>query len=248
MPKLTLMLDRKTVQVYDLERPVIRVGRIAEMDIVIDNVSVSRRQAEIQREGDAWVVRDIGSSNGTFVNGERLTGDRKLQAGDEIGIGKYSLFFERAGSDAEAARAPAVATAPAASAPRAAAARPAAAARSESTMFLEPEEVDQLRKSVAQKRQAHVVWEAGGRTGTHFLGAEGSAALIGTGELCDLRVPSGPKHHVLVVRGAHAVEVRNLSFWRRMRVKGQPVVRARLAAGDVVEIAGLKLTFMDEVR
>jgi hypothetical protein len=243
MPKLTLMLDRTTVQVYDLERPVIRVGRIAEMDIVIDNVSVSRRQAEIQREGDGWVVRDIGSSNGTFVNGERLTGDRKLQAGDEIAIGKYSLFFERAGAAAEAA--PAVA--PAAPAPRAAA-RPAAAARSESTMFLEPEEVDQLRKSVAQKRQAHVVWEAGGRTGTHFLGSEGSAALIGTGELCDVRVPRGPKHHVLVVRGAHAVEVRNLSFWRRMRVKGQPAVRARLSDGDVVEIAGLKLTFMDEVR
>ena len=244
MPKLTLMLDRTTVQVYDLERPVIRVGRIAEMDIVIDNVSVSRRQAEIQREGDGWVV-DIGSSNGTFVNGERLTGDRKLQAGDEIAIGKYSLFFERAGAAAEAA--PAAAAAPAAPAPRAAA-RPAAAARSESTMFLEPEEVDQLRKSVAQKRQAHVVWEAGGRTGTHFLGAEGSAALIGTGELCDVRVPRGPKHHVLIVRGAHAVEVRNLSFWRRMRVKGQPAVRARLSGGDVVEIAGLKLTFLDEVR
>jgi hypothetical protein len=233
MPKLTLMLDRKTVQVYDLERPVIRVGRLAEMDIVIDNVSVSRRQAEIQREGDGWIVRDIGSSNGTFVNGERLTADRKLQAGDEIGIGKYSLFFERAGSGAEAPRA---------------AARPAAAARSEATMCPEPEEVDQLRKPVEQKRQAHVLWESGGRTGTHFVGAEGSAALIGTGELCDVRVPRGPKHHVLVVRGAHALEVRNLSFWRRMRVKGEAAVRARLSGGDVVEIAGLKLTFMDEVR
>jgi len=245
MPKLTLMLDRKTVQVYDLERPVIRVGRIAEMDIVIDNVSVSRRQAEIQREGDGWIVRDIGSSNGTFVNGERLNGDRKLQAGDEIGIGKYSLFFERAGSAAEVA--PAVAAAPTAP-PARAPARPAAASRSESTMFLEPDEVEQLRKSVAQKRQAHVLWEAGGRRGTHFLGAEGSAALVGTGELCDVRVPRGPKHHVLVMRGTQAVEVRNLSFWRRMRVKGQSVLRARLSDGDVVEIAGLKLTFMDEVR
>jgi len=243
MPKLTLMLDRKTVQVYDLERAVIRVGRIAEMDIVIDNVSVSRRQAEIQREGEGWIVRDIGSSNGTFVNGERLSGDRKLQAGDEIGIGKYSLFFERSSAAAEAAP-PATAPAPP---PPSAAPRPARA-RSEATMFLEPEEVDQLRKSAAQKRQAHLLWESAGRSGTHFFGAEGSAALIGTGELCDVRVPRGPKHHLLVVRGSQAVEVRNLSFWRRMRVKGQSVVRARLSGGDVVEIAGLKLTFMDEVR
>ena len=243
MPRLTLMLDRKTVQVYDVDRSVIRVGRIAEMDIVIDNVSVSRRQAEIQREGDGWIVRDIGSSNGTFVNGERLSGDRKLQPGDEIGIGKYSIFFERAGAAAEAAPA-AVAAAPP---PPRAAARPTPA-RSEATMFLEPEEVDQLRKSVAQKRQAHVLWESGGRSGTHFFGAEGSAVLIGTDELCDVRVPRGPRHHVLVVRGAQAVEVRNLSFWRRMRVKGQSLVRARLSGGDIVEIGGLKLTFMDEVR
>jgi FHA domain-containing protein len=241
MPKLTLMLDRKTVQVYDLERPVIRVGRIAEMDIVIDNVSVSRRQAEIERDGDGWVVRDIGSSNGTFVNGERLTGDRPLRAGDEIGIGKYSLFFERAGSDA-----PAAPDAP--PAPRPSAAPRPARQRSDATMMLEPDEVDQLRKSVAQKRQAHLVWESGGRSGTHFLGAEGTAALIGTGELCDVRVPRGPKHHVLAIRGIQGVEVRNLSFWRRMRVKGQATLRARLGGGDVVEIAGLKLTFMDEVR
>lgn len=239
MPKLTLMLDRKIVQVYDLDRPVIRVGRIAEMDIVIDNVSVSRRQAEIQREGDGWVVRDIGSSNGTFVNGQRLTGDRPLRAGDEIGIGKYSLFFERAGAEA-APPPPPPPTAPVSAAPR-------PARRSDATMMLEPDEVEKLRKSVAQKRQAHVVWESGGRSGTHFLGAEG-AALFGTGELCDVRVPRAPKHHVLVVRGAQGVEVRNLSFWRRMRVKGKPVVRARLAGGDVVEIAGLRLTFMDEAR
>src|SRR5262245_14127457 len=134
MPKLTLMLDRKVEQVYDLERPVIRVGRIAEMDIVIDNVSVSRRQAEIQREGDGWIVRAIASSNGTFVNGERLNGDRKLQPGDEIGIGKYSLFFERAGTAADA---PAAVTAPTAPPPRAPV-RPTRE-RSEATMFLEPE-------------------------------------------------------------------------------------------------------------
>src|SRR5690242_17137971 len=81
MPKLTLVQDRRTVQIYDLDQPVIRIGRVPGMDIQIDDVSISRRQAEIQQEGDHWVVRDIGSSNGTFVNGERLAGDRPLKAG-----------------------------------------------------------------------------------------------------------------------------------------------------------------------
>jgi predicted component of type VI protein secretion system len=234
MPRLTLMLDRKTVQVYDLDAPVIRVGRVPEMDIVIDNVSVSRRQAEIQQQGEGWVVRDIGSSNGTFVNGERLTGDRPLRPGDEIAIGKYSLFFERVPSGA----------APAAAAPG----RLTPAAQGDATMYLKPDEVEQLQRSVAQKRQAHLVWEAGDRRGTHYLPREAASVLIGTSERCDLRVPRGPKQHVLVARASQGFEVRNLSFWRRMRVRGQVTKRARLASGDVIEIGGLRLTFMDEVR
>ena len=231
MPKLTLMLERKTVQIYDLEQPLIRVGRSPEMDIVIDNASVSRWQAEIQHQSDHWVVRDIGSSNGTFVNGQRLTDDHPLRAGDAISFGKVSLFFEHV---------------PAGEAP-AAPARPTPAARADATMYLKPEEVEQLQKGAAQKRQAHVRWEAGGQSGVHYLG-DAATVLVGTSERCDLRVPRGPKHHLLVTRDARGVEVRNLSFWRRMRVQGQSTARARLASGNVVEIGGLKLTFMDEVR
>src|SRR5262249_54041451 len=110
MPKLTLVLDRKTVNVYDLEGPVIQVGRAPGLEIVINNASVSRQPAEIRREGDGWVVRDIGSSNGTFVNGERLNADRALRPGDEISFGQFLLFFER---DLATARAGAPAAAPA---------------------------------------------------------------------------------------------------------------------------------------
>ena len=115
-------------------------------------------------------------------------------------------------------------------------------------MYLKPEEVEQLQKSVAQKRQAHLQWEAGGRRGTHNLAADGSATLVGTSDKCDLRVPAGPKRHILVARRSDGFEARNLSFWRRMYVNGPSNSRARLANGDVIEMAGLKLTFMDEVR
>jgi hypothetical protein len=236
MPKLTLVLDRKTVEVYDLDLPLIRIGRTPGVEIVIDNVSVSRRQAELARDGARWVVRDSGSSNGTFVNGERLAADRPLVAGAEISFGKFSLFFESDLKVVEPARPEAAA---------AAAARPAP--RGDSTMYLRPDEVESIQKSAAQKRQAHVLWESGGRRGTQYLDQQ-QAVLIGTSELCDVRVPSGPKHHVLVIRAAQGFEARNLSWWRRMRVKGVVTARTRLANGDVVEIGGLKLTFMDELR
>jgi predicted component of type VI protein secretion system len=237
MPKLTLVQDRKTVQIYDLDQPVIRIGRVPGMDIQIDDVSISRRQAEIQHEGDRWVVRDIGSSNGTFVNGERLAGDRPLKAGDEISIGPFSLFFERGIASYQ----PRSREAAAEEAPHPApAARPAGPA--DSTAYLAPEEIERIEREAAQKRQAHLIWEVGAARATHYLAA-GGAALIGRSDLCDLRVPKGPRQHLLVIRVGDGFEARNLSFWRRMRVRGQVTARARLHTGDVIEMGPLRLTF-----
>ena len=239
MPKLTLVLDRKTVDVYDLAGPVIQVGRAPGLEIVIGNPSVSRQQAEIRREGEGWVVRDIGSSNGTFVNGERLNADRVLRPGDEISFGKYLLFFER---DLATARV----GAPVAGAPAAAAPPPVETA--DSTTFMTPEQVVRLQQATARKRQPHVLWEAAGLRGMHYLSVDPGSQLIGTSPQCALRVPGGPRHHVLVVRSARGFAVRNLSFWRRMRVQGKVVKQADLRTGDVVQIGRLRLTFMDELR
>ena len=237
MPKLTLVQDRKTVQIFDLDQPVIRIGRVPGMDIQIDDVSISRRQAEIQQEGDRWVVRDIGSSNGTFVNGERLAGDRPLRAGDEISIGQFSLFFERGIASYQ----PRAREAAAKEAPRPAPA-PRPAGPADSTAYLAPQEIERIEREAAQKRQAHLIWEVGATRATHYLAA-GGGALIGRSELCDLRVPKGPRQHLLVIRVGDGFEARNLSFWRRMRVRGQVTARARLHTGDVIEMGPLRLTF-----
>src|SRR5215475_6385256 len=95
MPKLTLVVERRALKVYDLNATVVRIGREADMDVVIDNVSVSRRQAEIRLESGGWVLRDLGSGNGTCLNGRRVDGGAALKPGDEIAFGKYSLFFDR---------------------------------------------------------------------------------------------------------------------------------------------------------
>jgi len=239
MPKLTLVLDRKTVEIYDLDQPVIRIGRVPGMDIQIDDVSVSRRQAEIQQDGDHWLVRDIGSSNGTFVNGERLAGDRPLKAGDEIAIGQFSLFFERGLASFQPR--PRAEARPRESAPAPAAPRPAG--RGDATMYMAAEEIEKVQKEGAQKRQAHLIWEVGPTRATHYLASNGGA-LIGRSAMCDLRVPRGPRQHILVLRIGDGFEVRNLSFWRRMRVRGEATSRARLRSGDVIEVGALRLTFM----
>ena len=113
-------------------------------------------------------------------------------------------------------------------------------------MHINPHEVKELLKDADRKKRAHFVWESGGEQGTHYL-SEAPAVLIGTDELCDLRVPKGPKHHLLLVHNEDQCDVRYLGMFGSMTVRGRSTKRARLHNGDVVEAGGVRLTFMDAV-
>jgi predicted component of type VI protein secretion system len=69
-----------------LEQPVLLIGRDELCDLVIPDRQVSRQHASISLEGDHYVLRDLGSKNGTFVNGRELDGPHFLQDGDEIQV------------------------------------------------------------------------------------------------------------------------------------------------------------------
>jgi FHA domain len=69
------------------------VGTLESNDVVLDAEGVSRVHAVFERFGDAWCVRDLGSRNGTFVNGGRIVGERALHSGDEIVLGRLRLLF-----------------------------------------------------------------------------------------------------------------------------------------------------------
>ena len=81
----------RELRVLDSER--MTVGTLASNDVVVDADAVSRVHAAFERFGDAWCVRDLGSRNGTFVNGERIIGERALHSGDEIVLGRLRLLF-----------------------------------------------------------------------------------------------------------------------------------------------------------
>lgn len=68
------------------------VGRHPDSDIFLDDVTVSRRHAEFYRQGGRFVVRDVGSLNGTYVNRERIE-EAELHEGDEVQVGKFRLVF-----------------------------------------------------------------------------------------------------------------------------------------------------------
>jgi len=70
------------------------IGRLADCQIQITDTNTSRHHAAIQRVGSGFVINDLGSTNGTIVNGERLVGEHRLTDGDTITVGAVDLRFE----------------------------------------------------------------------------------------------------------------------------------------------------------
>jgi len=68
------------------------IGRSPDCDVFLDDVTVSRRHAEVVREGETFTIRDLGSLNGTYVNRKRIE-SAVLEDDDEVQIGKYRLTF-----------------------------------------------------------------------------------------------------------------------------------------------------------
>ncbi|HWH15520.1 MAG TPA: FHA domain-containing protein, partial [Miltoncostaeaceae bacterium] len=75
----------------DLTGAAVVIGREEGTDLVLDDSQASRRHAEVTGSSGSWSVRDLGSTNGTFVNGTRLTGEQALRPGDEIRIGRSRI-------------------------------------------------------------------------------------------------------------------------------------------------------------
>jgi signal transduction histidine kinase len=104
VPRLILIKGADEGKQFELTQPVHTVGRDSTSSIRLVDTEVSRRHAEFRFVNGAWQVRDVGSANGTFVNGQPAT-DTPLQPGDRVQIGQSVLVFSpgrvdgRGGSD-----------------------------------------------------------------------------------------------------------------------------------------------------
>ena len=80
---------------FALEGDQINIGRDSANEIVINDAEISRRHARLTFQGGKYVLEDLGSTNGTYLNDEPLRGPQPLHPGDRIRIGDSDFTFER---------------------------------------------------------------------------------------------------------------------------------------------------------
>ena len=112
-PQLVVIKGPKVGRTFHLDEPTLVIGRHPQSGIVIDHPEVSRRHARVLRQEEGWIVEDLDSTNGTFVNGARLSGPHELSPGDRVGLSEaVTLTFRQepavpAGARSEEASRPA---------------------------------------------------------------------------------------------------------------------------------------------
>jgi predicted component of type VI protein secretion system len=95
---------------YDLTKEVTLMGRDVSNEIILGDAEISRQHSRLTRTPGGYVLEDLGSTNGTFVNGERLMAPRVLNPGDLVALGEnVSLTFDAAATEAAATVASSVA-------------------------------------------------------------------------------------------------------------------------------------------
>jgi pSer/pThr/pTyr-binding forkhead associated (FHA) protein len=93
MPQIVVTLGGNVVNKYVFDKDIMSIGRSRDNDIVVENLAVSRNHARVRREDDRYILTDLNSANGTFLNGVQIT-KAELHHEDVVTIGKHKLIFQ----------------------------------------------------------------------------------------------------------------------------------------------------------
>jgi pSer/pThr/pTyr-binding forkhead associated (FHA) protein len=231
IPEVVLFLGEKQLGVFSLASGELTIGRTTGNSIVIENAGVSRRHAAIRVKGEQIVIEDLGSANGTFVHGQKVT-SHELQDGDEIVIVKHRLVY-RIPKEGEAAPKPAP-----------------AADTGQKTMYIDPAALAQVMGAKAPTGKTEAAAPALRPRlilpDLKKLPLEEEEILLGSGASCQIKLSGmfvGKEHAKIVRTKEGQFKLLHLSGMAGTRVNGEKVTEHILKHGDEIEIGKQKLLF-----
>lgn len=229
MFRVTMSFGGKPVKKYTFEKELVTIGRDPDCEIAIENIGASRRHAQIEKTAEGYVLSDLQSHNGTFVNGEKVFHHR-LGETDEFFIGKYAFQFE--------ALEPVVATI--GEAPRQSA--PSAAAPPDMTFRLDRKEIERIMGLSARGAAPQLV-QLAPESAKRTLQLDKAYYVVGSDPSAEVRI-SGflvPAKAAILLRTDQGW--RHVAIHRKCRVNGKPADDVPLQDGDLIEVGKNRFRF-----
>ena len=233
MARVLLKFNEAVLKEIHLDRPQFTIGRKSDNDLPIDNLAVSGHHARIVQEQGAYFIEDTASTNGTFLNEQRIQ-RHQLHNGDQIKIGKHVLVFQDE------------------------LVRPATPAPSkdsdfEKTMVIptqKPREVAKAGPSAPGAAEVSgkvgVLRIVSGQTDRKDYQLTGRVSIIGAQDSATVRLTGwfSPKVGALISRRQDSYSISMSEDAKKILLNGAPIQgRADLKDWDLLEIAGVKMYF-----
>ena len=236
MAKLILKYEDRALQEFAIGAEEMQIGRLPDNTVAIDNPAVSSRHASVMRVGESYIVKDLASTNGTFVNDERIT-ERFLHDGDVVQVGKHTILFinpsqetpkplpDLGGTvflDTEAQRGLLAKSPPV----------PVAAGRPQS------------RSPGPARPEPGVLTVLAGTTDRSEYVLKGQMSVIGKSDAALVRLRGWFKPRVAVMVARKGADYVVSPVAGKPQVNGQPMAdRQKLEDGDIIQVSGLTLQF-----
>lgn len=234
MTKIILKFKDAVLKEIPVEKELITIGRKPDNDIEIDNLAVSGHHARIFKAGDWFLIEDLDSLNGTFVNGKMIR-ESPLKNGDEVLIGKHILKFVSTEVTTTHEPVPVLKKGP-----------------ESETMMIDSKVQQEILAHVTKEKAATGEGEAVGR----LVVLEGSTdqkeydltervSSIGKDSSAKIRLKGffAPKLAAFVNRSKEGYFISPASG-KEIKINGDAIsTRYKLQDGDIVQVAGLKLHF-----
>lgn len=250
MAKLILKFEQNILKEVSLPQDTFTIGRLPGNMLQIDNLAVSGHHAKIYWEQDHYVVEDLGSLNGTYVNNQRV-GKAALKSGDVMTIGKHMVQFKDDGQQTAA---------------QATDKAGPEAPKLDSTVVLDTKQAQDIIAASAAptagssvlglskpapsptppKERFGILNVLEGRTDQPQYVLTGKMAMIGKSDMATIRLKGffAPKTAALISKRDNKYFIASSDRKVRLKINGEEVTgQKELNEGDIVEVAGVKAAF-----
>jgi len=224
--KFILMLNDETIGEYEVDKEATIIGRSENANIRLDHRAVSARHARIIRVGSKCIIEDLGSTNGTFINGRKMP-KHLLQHGEIVQIGNYMLRFVNSEQALKRKPAPEIDT--------------------DKTMVMQAPMNSQQRSKTEEKMPlAAIQMLSGPLTGKSYE-LVNSLTNIGKGDQCRIKVKGFTvgKQAAVITRRHTGYQITRLEGLSKTRVNGVALGEQQqlLEDGDIIELGDVKMQF-----